>query len=100
MANASELKDFLANICIEAYPDLEKHEKEMPAVERNWPVFSEQFHKAETWKDSAFEQGAGAAAPSATSMENSTGTSAPEVAAQSPMEKHEKTECQKWGQDL
>ena len=88
MVKASELKDFLANICIEAYPDLEKHEKEMPAVERNWPVFSEQFDKAGTWKDSAFEQGVGAAAPSATSMENSTGTSAPEADAENPIKKH------------
>ena len=41
LVNATDLKDFLSNICVESYPDIAQHRQDLPNVEKNWPVFLE-----------------------------------------------------------
>ena len=39
--NASELKDFLANICVESYVDVKTHRNNVQYLEENFPTYSE-----------------------------------------------------------
>ena len=41
MVQATELKDFLANICCESYSDLEQHIADLTPLESNFPTYSE-----------------------------------------------------------
>ena len=41
LAQAEDLKDFIGNICCTSYPDIKQLEAEMPALEQQWPQFTE-----------------------------------------------------------
>ena len=41
LVDASELKDYLANICCESYIDLDKHLANVESLEANFPTYSE-----------------------------------------------------------
>ena len=41
LIGCEEFKEYTSRICCEAYPDIDEHEREADAIEKQWPTFKD-----------------------------------------------------------